>query len=122
MKYVFGKDMENLGWHSLEATMMCSGRPRPRSGGFLLDATRCRVWTCRVRPLGSHCPCLPGPLGCTRRPAVIAATQEVNEAGQILRDGNSGTSAYPEKPANKRNSALFDSSGQCSAQAEGLHS
>lgn len=46
---------------------------RPRSGGFLLDATRCRVWTCRARPLGSHCPCLPGPLECTRPRAAIAA-------------------------------------------------
>lgn len=48
---------------------------RPRSGGFLLDATRCRVWICRVRPLGSHCPCLPGLLGCTRRRAAIAASK-----------------------------------------------
>lgn len=47
---------------------------RPRSGECLLDATRCRVWTCGARPLRSHYPCLPGPLQCTRRRrAAIAA-------------------------------------------------
>lgn len=79
---------------------------RPRSGGFLLlDATRCRVWTCRARPLGSRCPCLPACSGARaarlRSPPVSGAG-----AGGLRRDLSLGAGRYRLTRVNSRQGRL----------------
>lgn len=74
---------------------------RPRSGGFLLDATRCRVWICRVRPLGSHCPCLPARSG-ARAAGLQSPPVSGAGAGGLHRDLSLSAGRYRLNGANSR--------------------